>query len=47
MRKKEKKLADRVLHNECTTIPKSKGNGQLIRRVLVDSRHSVTRYNLA
>jgi hypothetical protein len=44
---KRKKLIDRVMYDECTTLPKSKGNGQLVRRVSVDKYNKVTRYSLA
>jgi hypothetical protein len=47
MRKKEKPLANKVLYDECTTLPKSKGNGQLVRRVSVDAHNKITRYSLA
>lgn len=47
MGRKDKKLADKLLYDECTILPKSKGNGQLIRRVSVDGHNEITRYGLA
>lgn len=47
MRKNDKKQPSKVLYDECTTLPKAKGNGQLIRRVNVNSDNVITRYSLA
>lgn len=43
----KKKTIIRLLYDECTTLPKSKGNGQLIRKVSVDENDRIVRYNLA
>jgi len=43
---KKKKTIIKTLYDECTTLPKSKGNGQLIRKVSVDNKNIVVRYNL-
>ena len=42
-----KKTTNKLIYDECSTLPKSKGNGQLIRRVGVDHKNVITRYNLA
>lgn len=47
MGRKDKKSANRVLYDECTTLPKARGNGQLIRRVSVNADNVITRYSLA
>jgi hypothetical protein len=47
MRKKGKKSVSKVWYDECTALPKARGNGQLIRRVNVDANNVVTRYSLA
>lgn len=47
MGKKDKKAVNKVLYDECTTLPKAKGNGQLIRRVSVNTKNVITRYSLA
>ncbi len=44
MRKKRTK--HKLIHDEYSTLPKSRGNGHLIRRVSVDDRNIITRYNL-
>ena len=43
---KKKKSTFKLLYDECTTLPKSRGNGQLIRKVSVDHNDTVVRYNL-
>lgn len=43
----KKRSANKLIYDECSTLPKSRGNGQLVRRVSVDDDNKVTRYNLA
>jgi hypothetical protein len=45
--KQAKKPFNRVVCDECTVLPKAKGNGQLIRRISVGADNVVTRYSLA
>jgi hypothetical protein len=47
MGRKDKKLTSKVLYDECTILPKAKGNGQLVRRVSVGAHGIITRYSLA
>jgi hypothetical protein len=47
MGRKDKKSANRVLYDECTMLSKTRGNGQLIRRVSVNADNVITRYSLA
>ncbi|HLB58449.1 MAG TPA: DUF6516 family protein [Gammaproteobacteria bacterium] len=46
-KKKTKQKSNRLLYDECTTLPKSKGNGQLIRKVSINEDNEITRYSLA
>jgi ligand-binding sensor domain-containing protein len=47
MDKKKNKSKDQLLYDECSTLSKSKGNGQLIRKVWIDTNKKITRYSLA
>lgn len=47
MKKKDKKSTHKVLHDDCSILPRAKGNGCLIRRVSVDGDGVITRYSLA
>ncbi|MHB1949836.1 MAG: toxin-antitoxin system TumE family protein [Gammaproteobacteria bacterium] len=47
MNKKNSKSQGKIRHDERITLPKARGNGQLIRKVSVDDKNKVTRYNIA